>query len=250
MGRVPRVPRQVSPVQLCQHHAHRHQRRGATLVAGYRKWQELGRQVRKGERGIAIFAPIVRKVETHDGDAETVVRFRILHVFDVAQTDGEPLPEPCKMLEAGGDQADYMRILDHAHAQGLTVDVDDIAGGANGYIRRDGQRIVIGAHCFETGTQAQRIKTLAHELGHWHDLGPDESGRYERDAAEIVAESVAYVVGHALGLDTSDYSAGYVLTWADGDVDKRRDLAERIDKAARPILDTIVTVGADGENRA
>jgi len=220
------------------------QRPAATKVAGYRAWQGLGRQVRKGEHGIAIFAPMVLKRQPNAGtidetdDDEAVVRFRIVHVFDITQTDGEPLAEPCHLLEAGGHQADYARLRDHAESEGLAVDTDDLAAGRNGYIDRGGRRIVVAAHCFRTGTPAQRIKTLAHELGHWHDLGTG-SGPYPRAEAEIVAESVAYVVGKVLGLDTSDYSCGYVLEWSAGDVDKLRALAERIDKAARPILDAL-----------
>jgi antirestriction protein ArdC len=214
------------------------QRPNATQVAGYRKWQELGRQVRKGEHGIAILAPMARKVRDDETDTETrvVTGFRTVHVFDVAQTDGDDLPEPCHALTEGGSQEDFMRLRDHAIAEGLTVDTEDLSG-PNGFIDRGGRRIVLATHVFETGTPAMRTKTLAHELAHWHDLGPENGGEpCKRDDAEIVAESTAFVVGHALGLDTSDYSAGYVLAWADGNVDKLRELAERIDKAARPIL--------------
>jgi antirestriction protein ArdC len=211
------------------------QRPDATRVAGFRKWQELGRQVRKGERGIAILAPlVVRKRDAEDDEDERAVFFKTVHVFDIAQTDGEDLPEPCRALTEGGSQEDFMRLRDHALAEGLTVDTDDLTG-PNGYIDRSARRIVLGSHVFQTGTPAMRTKTLTHELAHWHDLGPDHDTG-SRDEAEIVAESVAYVVGHALGLDTSDYSAGYVLTWAGGDVDRLRELADRIDKTARPML--------------
>jgi hypothetical protein len=81
----------------------------------------------------------------------------------------------------------------------------------------------------------QSLKTLVHELAHWHDLGADAM-TYERDEAEIVAEAVAYIVGQRLRLDTSSYSAGYVACWARGDSQKLHALAERIDQAARPIL--------------
>lgn len=210
------------------------QRPEASRVAGYKAWQALGRQVRKGEKGIRILAPMIRK-DKETGDSECF-GFKCVSVFDVAQTDGEPLPGACRLLSEGGDQADYMALQDHAEAEGLTVEVEECAP-ANGFIDREGRRIVIGTHCFETGSPAQRIKTLAHELAHWHDLGPDQDpAAYRRDDAEIVAESVAFIVGQAIGLDTSDYSAGYVLSWAGGDRQKLKGLAERIDQAAHPLL--------------
>ena len=117
----------------------------------------------------------------------------------------------------------------------LTVTTDDMSGGKNGELNRETWTITLGTHLFETGTPAARIKTLTHELADWFDLGPGASVS-ERDAAEIVVEAVAYVVGQRLGLDTSSYSAGYVASWAGGDSQKLQKLAERIDKAARPIL--------------
>jgi hypothetical protein len=117
----------------------------------------------------------------------------------------------------------------------LTVTTEDMAGGKNGELNWESWTITLGTHLFETGTPAARIKTLTHELAHWFDLGPRVSV-LERDAAEIVAEAVAYIVGQRLGSDTSSYSAGYVASWARGDSAKLHALAERIDQAARPIL--------------
>jgi len=215
----------------------------ATLVAGFKAWQGMGRQVRKGEKGIAILAPMVRKVKSAEGESveigddsgRRVVGFRTVYVFDVAQTDGDALPEAPVSLPVGGRQADYMALQDLAEAEHLTVTTDDMSGGKNGELNRETWTITLGTHLFETGTPAARIKTLTHELAHWFDLGPGASVM-ERDAAEIVAEAVAYIVGQRLGLDTSSYSAGYVASWAGGDSQKLQKLAERIDKAARPIL--------------
>jgi N-terminal domain of anti-restriction factor ArdC len=209
------------------------QRPGATQVAGYKAWQSMGRQVRKGERGISILAPMVRKVDRDDEtESDRVVTgFRVVSVFDVSQTDGEPIPEPpCRLLTGNGPHGLEAALMTHAGAEGLTVETGPMGGGANGEIDRDGRTILVGDHL----GPAARCKTLAHELGHWHDLG---SGMVtDRAAAEIVAEAVAFVVGQAAGLDTSDYSAGYVLTWARGNVDVLKAAAERIDKAAGPIL--------------
>ena len=219
------------------------QRSDASLVAGFKTWQSMGRHVRKGEKGIAILAPIVRKVKDADGEAaevrddsgRRVVGFRTVYVFDVAQTDGDALPEAPVSLPVGGRQEDYMRLQDLADKEGLSVTLDDMHGGKNGELNRASKAITLGTHLFETGTPAARIKTLTHELAHWYDLGAD-AAMYDRHEAEIVAEAVAYVVGQRLGLDTSSYSAGYVASWAGGDSRKLHAVAERIDKAARAIL--------------
>lgn len=217
------------------------QRPDATQVAGYKAWQSMGRQVRKGEKGIAILAPIVRRVKDEDGETREVrddsgrrvVGFRTVYVFDVAQTDGEELPEaPCRRLEGDSGLTDAADALaGHARAEGLEVARETVPGSANGYIDRSGRCVVIDAGL----SRDQSLKTLVHELAHWHDLGP-ETALYSRPDAEIVAESTAYVVGHAIGLDTSEYSAGYVAAWAGGDATKLHALAERIDKAARLVL--------------
>jgi antirestriction protein ArdC len=218
------------------------QRSDASLVAGFKTWQSMGRHVRKGEKGIAILAPIVRKVDdtpsegTHeDTIARRVVGFRTVYVFDVAQTDGDALPEAPISLPTGGNQEDYMKLQDLAHKEGLSVTIEDMSAGKNGELNRASKVITLGTHLFQTGTPAARIKTLTHELAHWYDLSADTAS-YDRHEAEIVAEAVAYVVGQRLGLDTSSYSAGYVASWAGGDSQKLHTVAERIDKAARSIL--------------
>jgi hypothetical protein len=207
------------------------QRPGATQVAGYKAWQGMGRQVRNGERGISILAPMVRKVDHDDGEPDRVVTgFRVVSVFDVSQTDGEPIPEPpCQVLSGEGPEGLEAALVVHAESEGLTVETVPM-DGPNGEIDRAGRAITVADRL----RPAARCKTLAHELGHWHDLGTGLVT--DRAGAEIVAESVAFVVGQAAGLDTSDYSAGYVLTWADGNVDVLKAAAERIDRAARPIL--------------
>lgn len=205
------------------------QRPEATQVAGYKAWQALGRQVRKGERGIAILAPVIRK---DDEGERVVVGFRTVHVFDVAQTDGDALAEaPVRVLDTDSGLTDLSdSLIGHVLTEGLDLVREDIASGANGYIDRADRRIVVGTHL---GRDAA-IKTLIHELAHWHDLGT--SADYQRADAEIVAESVAYIVASTYGLDTSDYSVGYVAAWADGDLDKVKALAERVDRTARTIL--------------
>jgi antirestriction protein ArdC len=207
------------------------QRPNATMVAGYRKWQEMGRQVRRGERGIAIFAPMVRKVETDGGDEETKVQFRIVHVFDVAQTDGEPVAQlPIRRVEDDSAEAEHVTrtLLEVARSQGLEVRTAELGGPLGSY---DGHVITLSAELRASGATA---KTLAHELGHHFD---GAAGRIDAHSdKEIVAESVAYVVCRAAGLETAGYSAAYVLSWADSDPARLRALAERIHRVAAPIL--------------
>jgi DNA primase len=212
------------------------QRPLATQVAGYRAWQALGRQVRKGERGIAILAPMVgRREDPETGDDVRVVYgFRTVHVFDVAQTDGDELPEPPVSL-LKGEGPDGLAAMLGAVAAGEELSVIAAATlPANGSLDRSDRAITVGEH-LEAGSAAW-CKTMLHELGHWFDLGPDGSAMFDRAAAEIVAESVAFTVGQTVGLETGEYSFGYVATWARGDVDRIREVADRVDAAAGRIL--------------
>jgi N-terminal domain of anti-restriction factor ArdC len=146
------------------------QRSDASLVAGFKTWRSMGRHVRKGEKGIAILAPIVRKVTDSDGErvgvsddsGRRVVGFRTVYVFDVAQTDGDALPEAPVRLPVGGRQEDYLRLQDLAEKEGLRVTVEDMTCGKNGELNRASKLITLGTHLFETGTPAARIKTLTH----------------------------------------------------------------------------------------
>ena len=205
------------------------QRPDATHVAGYRAWQELGRQVCKGERGIRILAPVTRKAEGDDGEPEyRCVGFRAVCVFDVAQTDGEPLPEgPAQPLQGAAPADAYARLAAIAESEGLTVADADLPQPVGGRLIPSAKRIELATWADD----AQRVKTLAHELAH-HFTG---SG-CDRADGEIVAESVAYVVSDSLGLDTSAYSLGYVLGWADGDVERVKGLLNDVQRVAHRLL--------------
>jgi hypothetical protein len=116
------------------------QRPEATRVAGFRRWLELGRHVRKGEKGIAILAPIVSRVKVLDeesGDERTLVSaprsFRVVHVFDVAQTEGDELPEvPVTRLTGDDPAGAYSQLVDVAHSLGFRVEEDYLTGSRNG----------------------------------------------------------------------------------------------------------------------
>ena len=228
------------------------QRPDATLVAGYRAWQDkFGRQVRKGERGMKILSPVVVKAkasgddigEARDDSAEEGVGrrlagFRLATVFDVSQTDGRELPT-LGVEELTGGVARYeaaMRAV--SEVSRYPVSFEDVPGGAKGFFSRsEPKRIVIQ----EGMSQAQTLKTAIHELAHsvMHDSEPKGEGAAlpGRATREVQAESVAFVVSSWLGLDTGDYSFGYVAGWSEGkDLPELRASLDEIRGAAHDII--------------
>lgn len=216
------------------------QRPDATYLAGYTGWQKkFRRQVRPGEHGIKIFAPApVRQVvekERLDPDTNLPVldengdpvkdavevklpMFKVVTVFDLAQTSGEPLPE-LKIPDLGGSVTEYENFLEAIHRTAdVPVSFEPIEGGSHGYFSPSEQRIAIREGMSET----QTLKTAIHELAHsrLHNPGqdpenPDSRGK-DRNTREVEAESVAFVVCSHFGLDTGDYSFGYIGTWSSG----------------------------------
>ncbi|RKS80627.1 DNA primase catalytic core [Motilibacter peucedani] len=251
------------------------QKPDATAVAGYRAWQALGRQVTKGEKGLAILAPVVRRsrdgetgeqptpadrdasaastpsVDSSGSDAERrtgqIVGFRPTYVWDVSQTTGEPLPEPPRpqLLEGAAPDGLWDALASLAADRSFTVSRGDTTP-ANGYTDFAADEVVIRADVDD----AQAVKTLAHELGHVllhdprHGAGSEhgEPGRaHGRPEQEVEAESVAYLVAAAHGLPTEDYTFAYVAGWAAGrdatDPEQVvRDTARRVLSAATTVL--------------
>ena len=182
----------------------------ATLVAGFASWKKLGRSVRKGERAIWILAPMVgRRHPDPDGqERQRLLGFRPVAVFDVAQTDGDELPEVCRNLQGDDPRACFDALAGRAVEWGYSVQLTELGGTTNGDCTHALRRIRVEAR----NRPAQQAKTLAHELAHalLHD------GPVDRARAELEAESTAFVVCRTLGLDTGDYSFGYVACWAGG----------------------------------
>lgn len=212
--------------------------RGATVTrpAGYRTWQQMGRQVRKGESGYRILAPVTRRIEDEakDESQRIVVGFRVVTVFDVTQTDGEPLPDVGPRLLIGDADAG---VLDAAisiiESAGYSYSLDQLAG-PNGLTRPKNRQVLVDARL----EGAQITKTTVHELAHVL-MHADEAIVDCRGRIEVEAESVAYVVCAAAGLDTSNYSVAYVARWAESTDDPDRTLlqtGERIVTTARAIL--------------
>ena len=215
----------------------------ATRVAGYRAWQRLGRQVRKGSQGIAILAPCRRRVAPAERDdehlpddkVEILTGFRVVYVFDVSQTEGEELPEVVPRRLEGEAPAGIMKALErHVVDAGFSLRREAIArSSCNGYA--DFERRLVVLRDDIGGIQA--LKTLIHELA--HVVLHAEADLSQRSVPEIEAESVAFVVSSALGFDTSGYSFAYVARWAEGDAELVAATAKRVTAAARTILNSL-----------
>ena len=210
------------------------QRPTATRVAGFQTWRTMGRFVRKGEKGIAILAPIVtrRDAESSDDNARPVVGFRAAYVFDVEQTDGEPLPTPC---EAAGDPGAKTASLKNAILErGIALESVDDLDGALGTSSGGLIRLLNGL------SPAMEFTTLVHEYAH-ELLHRADDRPASRDTRELEAEAVAFVVGGAVGLNTSDSSRDYIHLYR-GDREALAASLERIQRAASVIL-TAVSAG-------
>lgn len=215
----------------------------ATRVAGYSMWKRLGRQVRRGEKGIAILAPLTftttERVAPDAGPAnepgqpaiertKVLAGFRVAKVFDVSQTDGAPLPEILPEPLAG--EAPYLLIEwmeEWLKATGWNLLRADCRP-ANGKTHFRSRTVVVR----DDLAPAQAAKTLAHELAHTHLHGGPEAEQACRGIVEVEAESVAYLVCSAFGLVTDAYTFPYVARWANGDLELVRKTAARVVAAA------------------
>lgn len=227
----------------------------ATQVAGYRRWQSLGRHVRKGERGIAILAPCIVKTKAEsadsvrqvadadrehrapadgsaDGSRQVLRGFRIVHVFDIAQTDGEDLPNvlPAPLTDDVPAQL-WDRLASYLDASGFRLLRGD-TGTANATTHFVTKTVVVKSDL----APAQAVKSLAHEVAHTMMHDGTEYARGCRDVTEVEAESVAYLVCDAAGIATDAYSFPYVARWADGNIELVRRTAERVVGCARALI--------------
>lgn len=215
----------------------------ATRVAGYNAWRKLDRFVRKGEKGIWILAPMVYKADADESagsdEATRVIRgFKPVPVFDLSQTEGQELPEVCSRLTGAVPGDVYSQLRSVAHGLGFAVVEESLTSGANGECSHAERRIRIEA----SNEERQQVKTLAHELGHAILHEPGEGRPESRALLELEAESVGYVVCQNLGIETSDYSFGYVATWAGGSDEALTAIkasGSRIQRAADTILTAI-----------
>ena len=237
---------------------------GGQLVAGYNKWRDdFHRNVKKGEKAIKILAPApfkakkeVQKLDAQgrpvmgkDGKPVTEVQeiqvpaFKIVSVFDVSQTEGEPLPsigveELTGSVERYGE---FFKALEQTSP--VPIGFEDIPGGSHGYYHLTEKRSAIQ----EGMSELQTLKTAIHEIAHskLHAIDPEataieQADRPDSRTREVQAESVAYAVCQHYGLDTSDYSFGYVAGWSSGkDLKELKASLETIRATAHELITTI-----------
>lgn len=216
------------------------QKPDSTRVAGFHTWRSFGRTVKKGEKGILILAPMrIRKAGNTakpqpDDDAETVLRFRAAYVFDLSQTEGDPLPEPAR---AGGDPGKHLdRLEAFVTARGIELTTAVIEGGADGLSR--GGSIVIS----EALSRPERFSVLVHELA--HEMLHQAKQKPSKTVRELEAEAVAHAVSDAIGLDSVRASADYIRLYS-GD---KKLLAASLDRIQRTAAE-IITGIFDGAER-
>lgn len=222
---------------------------GATRVAGYRRWQELGRQVRKGQKGIAILAPMPRygdpkenpdtdalnartrpagtdPQDPNDGRVQTGISFKAVHVFDVSQTSGDPLPAEPDWRGKGRDPRLEKALLDYARTLGIETRQYQDGGGPLGWSA--GKTIAY--------TQGGNVpRTIAHELVHqltpdWRDL--------DRGTTEALTDAAAAIVCYHFGNDSMVNSATYIAGWTVDPTALLKDL-EQVRRVAVSIIDNV-----------
>jgi len=203
----------------------------ATHVAGFRTWKKLGRYVKKGEHGIAILAPMVSRKNREQNesdhrvdDGSPIFGFKVAYVFDVAQTEGDPLPEFANVI---GEPGDWLVHLEESIREaGVTLEYDHIPGGADGCSFKG--KITVRPDLPPNETFA----VLAHELMHKDDERRKETTRQIR---ETEAEAVAYAVCLACGIDSTTRSADYIQLYRGNEETLRESLTVVRDTAAQII---------------
>lgn len=201
------------------------QNRGATRVAGFRAWQEMGRQVRKGEHGIRIlggrrWAKTDTDEQTGEENTTSGVRFFPCSVFDISQTDPiDGQEEPAQELQGVDDGQVFARVAEVLTAKGWTVSREQLPGGLKGETRPEIRVVAVAEGMSDAMAAAIILHEAAHiELGHTDRAG--EEYKAHRGVMEVEAESVAHILGDIAGLDTSSWSIGYVTGWAGKDPEK------------------------------
>jgi antirestriction protein ArdC len=206
------------------------QRPHARRVAGFHAWRQLGRHVKRGEKGISILAPIVIRQETDDQDEdETIFAFKAAYVFDVEQTQGKELPE---FARPQGDPGRYLdELRQFVRESGITLEYSEGLGSTFG-LSASGKIIL------QTGlSPGEEFSVLVHELA--HEMLHQASGEVtNRTVKETEAEAVAFVVSEAIGLDSQTASSDYIQLY-DGDKNVLMESLHRIHGVAAEILGSI-----------
>lgn len=273
----------LNNVMLMWSQAHIAGREMPSLVAGFGQWQDKGYQVRKGEKGMRIFAFSKKMLRDAEGnpvrDENGKIRYRVyfpvVSVFDITQTDpvteafttykgkkvpvAQPLVGFDPELLVGDDVLGLRdRVAEFVKAHGWSFEVEAVDGGANGYTTVDGsKRVVVDVNL----DPAQQAKTALHEAAHMLLHANKEDGQVNPEAPtnravlELEAESVAYVAGKILGLDTEQYSDKYLLHWAsrvegDNPGEAIRATAERVQRGVKTLVGALTDEAEQGEGGA
>ena len=227
------------------------QRPNATFVAGYTAWRKMNRYVRKGEQGIGILCPCIRKVETfaepddarvyNDKEAEKEVKkvlsgFRIGYVFDLSQTDGDDSMLPVLVTGLQGsseqEQAIYEALLKYVSTKYCVQEVTGTS--AKGSYNIDTKVITVRSDL----QYQQKLKSLLHELSHAIDFEINPDMTIPRNKRELIAESCAFVVCLRLGIDTSSYSFSYFKSWLK-DPKELGEIADCVQKISSRIINEL-----------
>ena len=214
----------------------------ATFVAGFRRWLQMGRHVRKGGTGIGIMAPLIYRSRDDSGadtspavdksnSAERSIRgFKIVHVFDVSQTDGEELPQFATIT---GDPGELLRSMEELiRSTGITLKDEVLGSGIKGVSRQGEIAIAEGLPA------AERCSVLAHELAHEWMHDQEQRRELKKTVRETEAEAVAYVVCRSFGLDCSTRSSDYIQMY-DGNEGTLIASLERIQKTAARMIESL-----------
>ena len=233
----------------------------ATLGAGYQAWQKnFNRHVNKGERGIRILAPAPYKIKEErdkldpvtgevmldkDGTPQTeeveikIPAFRAVSVFDVSQTDGEPLPEleAKELLSTVEGYEDFINAITYvAHAP---IGFEDIPGASKGYFNIEKNRIAVQEGMSESQTLKTMVHETAHSMLHNKEVNKEDilAPAKDRNTKEVEAESIAFTVYNHFSIDTSDYSVGYIAGWSNGkDMKELKSSLDTIRRTASELI--------------
>ena len=233
------------------------QKPDASYVKGYNAWKNLGRYVRRGERGIAILAPCFKRVDSQQDAALTdeekekskvLCGFRVCYVYDIQSTDGndEMLPTLVRGLNGSSEEILSHLALLRSHVEKTYPIVDTQGTSEKGSFNLATKKISIRSDLDDL----QRLKTLIHEYSHALDFEANPIGEGEnekRNQRELIAESCSFVVCHALGLDTNGYSIPYLQTWLN-DKDEIKQLASSIQQISSKILNLLIEDSSLQEN--
>ena len=229
----------------------------AQLCQSFSGWKQMGRSVKKGEKGIKIIAPspytVEREMQKLDDKGKPVMGadgnpimetqtvqmngFKITHTFDVSQTEGKELPT-VGVDELQGEVKNYEKFFEVIKSiSPVPIHVEAIGDGSKGYYNRVDGKIVLN----EGMSEVQNVKTLIHEIAHatlHKEMQPKDEKT--RNSKEVEAESVAYTVCQHYGIDTSDYSFSYVAGWSGGkEVPELKESLDTIRKTAAEMITAI-----------